>query len=303
MKDTTADSLIQPVSYASFYTWHAVYTVSSLLRPHGTVQTTSQATLDLVPNFINGNDVQLFVQTHGTVNFLISPRCSFRLSCHRSLCSGAFTSSFTWCSWIVLIHVLPAAVDILVDTRSLLIWSSGCKANIRRGEHEAAVVSDGMDWSNPMMWQQTPSINPPSSTRQPLLWSTCSKLLRRSQPLNLLTLEKDLAGSMGLNIDDFNHRIKVHEHLGNLILEFLNQHHQTIKARSPEDDTLQKYHDQTRARAAAVLSIAAIVTSVYGQRHQLLRNGAYYFQLSLVILCPRLLSGVAQTVLIHVGGC
>ena len=45
---------------------------------------------------------------------------------------------------------------------------------------------------------------------------------------------------MGLNIDDFNQRIKVHEHLGNLILEFLNQHHQTIKARSPEDETLQK---------------------------------------------------------------
>ena len=29
---TTADSLTQPVSYASFYTWHAVCTVSSLLR-------------------------------------------------------------------------------------------------------------------------------------------------------------------------------------------------------------------------------------------------------------------------------
>ena len=50
-----------------------------------------------------------------------------------------------------------------------------------------------------------------------LLWSTCSKLLRRSQPLNLLTLEKDLANSLGLNIDDFNQRIKVHEHLGNLV--------------------------------------------------------------------------------------
>ena len=52
-----------------------------------------------------------------------------------------------------------------------------------------------------------------------------------AQPLNLLTLEKDLAGSMGLNIDDFNQRIKVHEHLGNLILEFLNQHHQAILRR------------------------------------------------------------------------
>ena len=79
-----------------------------------------------------------------------------------------------------------------------------------------------------------------------LLWSTCSKLLRRSQPLDLLTLEKDLAGSMGLNIDDLNQRIKVHEHLVNLILEFLNQHHQTIKARSPEDETIQKYHSLQR---------------------------------------------------------
>ena len=79
-----------------------------------------------------------------------------------------------------------------------------------------------------------------------LLWSTCSKLLRRSQPLNLLTLEKDLAGSMGLNIDDFNQRTKVHEHLGNLVLEFLRQHHRSIKAHSPEDDTLQKYHNLKR---------------------------------------------------------
>ena len=35
-----------------------------------------------------------------------------------------------------------------------------------------------------------------------LLWSTCSKLLRRSQPLNLLTLEKDTASSLGLNLED-----------------------------------------------------------------------------------------------------
>ena len=61
-----------------------------------------------------------------------------------------------------------------------------------------------------------------------LLWSTCS-------------LEKDLAGSVGLNIDDFNQRIKVHEHLSNLVLEFLHQHHASIKTQSPEDVTLQKY--------------------------------------------------------------
>ena len=84
-----------------------------------------------------------------------------------------------------------------------------------------------------------------------LLWSTCSKLLRRSQPLNLLTLEKDLASSMGLNIDDFNQRIKVHERLGNLVLEFLQQHHQTLKAHSPEDDP------------GAVLGITEIIASLY----------------------------------------
>ena len=42
--------------------------VSSLLRPDGTVQTTSQVTLDQFPNFINGKEVQLFVQTHGLVH-------------------------------------------------------------------------------------------------------------------------------------------------------------------------------------------------------------------------------------------
>ena len=46
----------------------AVYVVSSLLRPDGTVQTTSQVTLDQFPSFINGNEVQLFVQTHGLVH-------------------------------------------------------------------------------------------------------------------------------------------------------------------------------------------------------------------------------------------
>ena len=58
--------------------------------------------------------------------------------------------------------------------------------------------------------------------------------------------EKDLANSMGLNIDDFNQRIKVHEHSGNLVLQFLQQHHQTLKPHSPEDDTLQKYHNLKR---------------------------------------------------------
>ena len=76
-----------------------------------------------------------------------------------------------------------------------------------------------------------------------LLWSTCSKLLRRSQPLNLLTLEKDLANSLGLNIDDFNQRIKVHDHLANLVLQFLQQHHETLTPSAQEDDMLKKYNN------------------------------------------------------------
>ena len=80
-----------------------------------------------------------------------------------------------------------------------------------------------------------------------LLWSTCSKLLPRSQPLNLLTLEKDLANSLGLNIDDFNQRIKVHDHLGNLVLQFLQQHHQTLIPHAQEDEMLHKYNNLQRA--------------------------------------------------------
>ena len=80
-----------------------------------------------------------------------------------------------------------------------------------------------------------------------LLWSTCSKLLRPSQPLNLLTLEKDLANSLGLNIDDFNQRIKVHDHLGNLVLQFLQQHHKTLTPPAQEDEMLKKYNNLQRA--------------------------------------------------------
>ena len=46
----------------------AEYVVSSLLCPDGTVQTSSQVTLGHLPNFINGNEMQLFVQTHGLVH-------------------------------------------------------------------------------------------------------------------------------------------------------------------------------------------------------------------------------------------
>ena len=80
-----------------------------------------------------------------------------------------------------------------------------------------------------------------------LLWSTCSKLLRRSQSINLLTLEKDLANSLGLNLDDFNQRIKVHDRLANLVLQFLQQHHATVTPPTQTDDMVKKYNDLNRA--------------------------------------------------------
>ena len=80
-----------------------------------------------------------------------------------------------------------------------------------------------------------------------LLWSTCSKLLRRSQSINLLTLEKDLANSLELNLDDFNQRIKVHDHLANLVLQFLQQHHATLTPSTQTDDMVKKYNDLNRA--------------------------------------------------------
>ena len=80
-----------------------------------------------------------------------------------------------------------------------------------------------------------------------LLWSTCSKLLRRSQPLNLLTLEKDLANSLALNLDDFNQRIKVHDHLANLVLQFLQQHHATLSPSTQDKDMIKKFNDLNRA--------------------------------------------------------
>ena len=43
----------------------AKYTVTSLLRSDGSVQTTSRVTLEHLPNFINGNEMQMFIRTHG----------------------------------------------------------------------------------------------------------------------------------------------------------------------------------------------------------------------------------------------
>ena len=43
----------------------AEYTITSLLRSDGSVQTTSRVTLEHLPNFINGNEIQMFIRTHG----------------------------------------------------------------------------------------------------------------------------------------------------------------------------------------------------------------------------------------------
>ena len=64
---------------------------------------------------------------------------------------------------------------------------------------------------------------------------------------NLLTLEKDLANTLGLNIDDFNQRIKVHDHLANLVLQFLQQHHTSLAPAAQTDDMVKKFNDLNRA--------------------------------------------------------
>ena len=56
------------VSACSWLKTMAEYTVTSLLRPDGSVQTTSRVALEHLPNFINGNEMQMFVRTHGLVH-------------------------------------------------------------------------------------------------------------------------------------------------------------------------------------------------------------------------------------------
>ena len=53
------------VSACSWLRTMAEYTVTSLLRSDGSVQTTSRVTLEHLPNFINGNEMQMFIRTHG----------------------------------------------------------------------------------------------------------------------------------------------------------------------------------------------------------------------------------------------
>ena len=56
---------------------------------------------------------------------------------------------------------------------------------------------------------------------------------------------------MGLSNDD---RIKVHARLANLVLEFVSKHHQSISAKSTEDDTLKCFHTcNVQLSAATVL--------------------------------------------------
>ena len=56
------------VSACSWLKTMAEYTVTSLLRSDGSVQTTSRVTLEHLPNFINSNEMQMFVRTHGLVH-------------------------------------------------------------------------------------------------------------------------------------------------------------------------------------------------------------------------------------------
>ena len=56
------------VSACSWLKTMAEYTVTSLLRSDGSVQTTSRVTLEHLPNFINGNEMQMFIRTHGLVH-------------------------------------------------------------------------------------------------------------------------------------------------------------------------------------------------------------------------------------------
>ena len=53
------------VSACSWLRTMAEHTVTSLLRSDGSVQTTSRVTLEHLPNFINGNEMQMFIRTHG----------------------------------------------------------------------------------------------------------------------------------------------------------------------------------------------------------------------------------------------
>ena len=47
---------------------------------------------------------------------------------------------------------------------------------------------------------------------------------------------------------DFNQRIRVHDHLANLVLQSLHQHHLTLTPSAQEADMLKKYNDLHRAR-------------------------------------------------------
>ena len=66
--------------------------------------------------------------------------------------------------------------------------------------------------------------------------STCSRWRR-----------KDLASSLGLSLDDFNQRIKVHDHLANLVLQFLQQQHATLMPSTQTEDMVKKFNDLNRA--------------------------------------------------------
>ena len=83
-----------------------------------------------------------------------------------------------------------------------------------------------------------------------------------SQPLNLLTLEKGLANSLGLNLDDFNWRMKVHDHLAKLVLDFLTSHHESNTTAG--DDSLRRDHELQRQHEILQAQLTA-AHNHYGQ--------------------------------------
>ena len=65
------------------------------------------------------------------------------------------------------------------------------------------------------------------------------------------------ASSLGLNLEDFNQRIKIHEHLANNILEHLAQQHQAISSRLPIADAVANCNSPQRQNELLKAELAA----------------------------------------------
>ena len=60
----------------------------------------------------------------------------------------------------------------------------------RRRDHDTTLVSDGMDWTNPMTWQHNPNYNPPNSfpmSQNNYLQNPSSSQLYQHPPVNYMT--------------------------------------------------------------------------------------------------------------------